>query len=132
GPGAIVLEPQVLPRAPRVRHRRPSLSEYLDLKISADGGAAQCGEASPGAGAAGALSRLELAEALRAGQGVGRLEQSRPEGEQRGVTGRAGPGRGVERAVRRSGQSHHAGAAEVLRSEERRVGLVTRSTSRAA
>src|SRR5699024_11824319 len=74
GPGALVLEPQVLLRAPRVRHRRPSLSEYLDLQISADGGAAQCGEASPGAGAAGALSRLELAEALRAGQGVGRLE----------------------------------------------------------
>src|SRR5699024_1114125 len=88
GPGALVLEPQVLLRAPRVRHHRPSLSEYLDLKISAERGGAQCGDASPGAGAAGALSRLELAEALRAGQGVGRLEQSGPEGEQGGVTGR--------------------------------------------
>src|SRR5699024_11263680 len=65
-------------------------------------------------------SGVEAVEVLEGGEGAGRLEQRRPEREQRGMARRTGASGGVERAAGLSGQSEHAGSAQMLGGDETR------------
>src|SRR5699024_3626259 len=65
-------------------------------------------------------SGVEAVEVLEGGEGAGRLEQRRPEREQRGMARRTGASGGVERAAGLPGQSEHAGSAQMLGGDETR------------